>query len=129
MCTGVRRAKGATESVVLHLLHPDEHSRKIAQHLMRSVCDFSPIRRWSYRTHCEAARAMLGDPLADALGLEKGSIWQRLYIRFVVIGSLSVLSALMSPWIVPGSKMSEGIKKVMRMRVASELKLRSPSKA
>jgi hypothetical protein len=121
VCTDARQANGATESVVLHLLHPDDSSRHIANHVLRSVTGRPPLVSWTYQTHCEVARSLLGDPLSDALGIPHGSVFQRMYVRFI-LNTISVFNVLLSPWMKPGGALFAGIKKAMRMRVINALK-------
>ena len=51
------------ESVVMHLLEPDQHSVAVAHHLLKAP----GARAWTYRA--VLCRRFLGDPLADALQL------------------------------------------------------------
>jgi hypothetical protein len=73
VCTSVRRAGGAVESVVMHLLmHPSPRSQQVAQRVLASVAGrkLGAMKRpWGYDMHAQLARCMLGAPLADALGI------------------------------------------------------------
>ena len=50
--------------------------------IIRSV-SYRPLLNWSYNTHSEAARSLLGSQLSDALGLER-SIKHYLYVKFIL---------------------------------------------
>lgn len=67
-CSSVHRARGTVESIVLHLLHPNERSKTIANHVIRSVSYRAPAN-WSPHMHAEMARGLLGGELTDALAL------------------------------------------------------------
>ncbi len=56
------------ESIILHILHPEPNSCDLVTHLL-SVTGFFAFR-------AEACRKLLGDPLADGLGLPKCHCWQ-----------------------------------------------------
>lgn len=56
------------ESIILHILHPEPSSCDLVTHLL-SVTGFFPFR-------AEACRKLLGEPLADGLGLPKSHCWQ-----------------------------------------------------
>lgn len=80
--TNLDRARGSIQSIVTHLLHPDETSVILAHHMIRSVSYRKPYF-WSPETHGEAVRYFLGSPLTDALGVE-GSLIHRLYFYWVL---------------------------------------------
>ena len=86
-------ARAAMDAVVLHLLKPDARSAALAAHVLRSVSDREPFW-WSYRCHCECARRMLGDELADALRIERSSSCA-LYVA-LVFWLIYLVSALLS---------------------------------
>lgn len=67
-CSSITRARGAVESIVLHLLHPNERSQTVANHVIRSV-SYRPPANFSPQMHSEMARGLLGSELADALAL------------------------------------------------------------
>jgi len=83
VCTGVRRACGAVESVVQHLLmQPTPRSQQVAQRVLASVAGrkLGAMKRpWSYGMHAELARCMLGGPLADALGITASPLVTRVH--------------------------------------------------
>jgi len=54
------------ESMILHLLHPEESSRELVRHLL-SLKSFVMFRS-------EVCRKFLGDPLSDDLGISKSSM-------------------------------------------------------
>ena len=68
-CRSTSRAKAMLESVVMHLLEPDEHSVAVAHHLLKAP----GARGWGYRA--VLCRRFLGDPLSDALQLPAPDSW------------------------------------------------------
>lgn len=54
------------ESMIIHLLHPEQSSRELVKHLL------SLRRHFIFRS--EMCRKLLGDPLSDELGIPKSSI-------------------------------------------------------
>ena len=113
-CTSKERACGLMESAVLHLLKPDERSGELARHLLHSIADRAPLH-WSYEMHSETARALLGDQLADALGIER-NFRRKLYARFV-LGLTTTLSFCFLPLLYRGSRRIEKVKRVLRYQV------------
>jgi|Transcript_17122 hypothetical protein len=73
------------ESMILHLLHPGEHSRKLVAHLL-SIRGQDLFRS-------EVCRKFLGDPLSDDIYIARSSfhwgVWRREYFRDI-IGHLGV---------------------------------------
>eukprot|EP00596_Hydrurales_sp_CCMP1899_P006912 CAMPEP_0119047468 /NCGR_PEP_ID=MMETSP1177-20130426/53275_1 /TAXON_ID=2985 /ORGANISM="Ochromonas sp, Strain CCMP1899" /LENGTH=398 /DNA_ID=CAMNT_0007022107 /DNA_START=222 /DNA_END=1415 /DNA_ORIENTATION=+ len=69
-CVTVEGASGLIESIVIHLIHPDERSGAIARHVIKSQSNRFPANT-SYEMHSEMARAFLGNEMADALGLHR----------------------------------------------------------
>eukprot|EP00536_Pseudo-nitzschia_multiseries_P001983 jgi/Psemu1/235232/estExt_Genewise1.C_260128 len=76
----VEHSQAIFQSVIFHLLHPNESSVKIANHLLK-VTDRRPLstrlekvpeefyKNGLYYYRCFNCRRMIGDPLADALSL------------------------------------------------------------
>jgi hypothetical protein len=81
-CTSIERCMGTVESIVLHILTPDARSGQVARHVLRSV-SHRPLLNWSYLAHSECARALLGNPLADELGLER-SLIHKIYVKMIL---------------------------------------------
>ena len=50
-CSSLERANGATESVVLHLLHPNKRSQEVAGSVLRALVGRAPAAHWSLETH------------------------------------------------------------------------------
>lgn len=74
-----------------HLLRPDDRSAELAAHVLHSVADKEPFW-WSYSCHCECARRMLGDELADALHIERsGPCFFYLIFIFWILHAASTL--------------------------------------
>jgi hypothetical protein len=62
------------ESMILHLLHPEQSSRMLVKHLLS-------LRR-SVIFRSEVCRKFLGDPLSDELGIPKScAVWSGWYIE------------------------------------------------
>jgi hypothetical protein len=80
--TSLNRARGSVQSVVSHLLHPDDSSVILAAHMIRSVSYRNPYP-WSPQTHSEAVRFFLGNPLTDALHI-KPSFFHRAYFWSII---------------------------------------------
>jgi len=86
-CTSVDRAKAALESIVMHLLEPDEDSRAVARHLLQVPRNG---RGTAFRHHL--CRKFLGDKLADALKLPYSTFWQAftyVFLLFIRLYSLA----------------------------------------
>eukprot|EP00984_Skeletonema_dohrnii_P000971 scaffold316_cov122-Skeletonema_dohrnii-CCMP3373.AAC.3 len=64
----ILHAYASLESIILHILHPEPSSCDLVTHLL-SVTGFFAFR-------AEVCRNLLGDPLADGLGLPKCYCWQ-----------------------------------------------------
>ena len=97
-CTSIERAQGAVESVVLHLLHPNERSKILANNVIRAVSyraptDFSP------QLHAQLARGLLGVELSNALEIGgEEDLWVSLYAWWIFF-SLRLI-ALFLPFVV-----------------------------
>ena len=110
----IERARGTTESIVMHLLHPDRRSGEVARNVLRAVSGREQGRmRWSYAAHSEMARLLLGHPLADALGLET-SLIHRLHAN-LVWALIYVLSNIFGPFI--GPRQVAAVKKALRFHL------------
>ena len=117
-CTTLEVARGTTESIILHLLHPDKRSGEVARNVLRSVSGRKErIMNWSYAAHSEMARLLLGHPLADALGLET-SLRHRAYVYWV-FGMMYVVSNVLGPWM--GERGVAGVKRALRKLVTTAL--------
>lgn len=109
----VTRSYAYLESIVLHILHPDDGSGKVARHLLRAGgnkqqsgnggANSGPEKQeqcqtdmhngeeasFSYKSRSVLCRRWLGDPLSDALGLYVPPAWSwesiRLSFRATVI--------------------------------------------
>ena len=68
---GMRLAKARLESIILHLLHPDELSVRVATHLLKApyahLC--APRAARGFELSAQMTRLLVGDELGDALGL------------------------------------------------------------
>jgi hypothetical protein len=80
--TSLNRAQGAVQSVVSHLLDPDDTSVVLAAHMIRSISYRAPYP-WSPLTHSEAVRYFLGHQLPDALRVES-SLFHRAYFHSIM---------------------------------------------
>lgn len=111
-CLSTPIARGAVESIVLHLLHPDARSRRVADNVIRGICDRPPLK-WSTTLHSEVARHLLHDPLADALGLKRGSFWVWLYAKYVMV-LLYLMAVCFAPFVTRTSE--RGRKLISKIR-------------
>ncbi len=111
----IEHSKSIFQSIIFHLLHPDESSFKISQHLLK-ITDRKPrslqldkipesfYKNYLFYYRCFNCRRMVGDPLADALLLPLPSdFWTRtkMHIRSTVTFSLLRLYSNASRWIPP----------------------------
>lgn len=78
------RARGAMESIVLHLLTPNDRSKQIAGNILAAVTKRSPLQ-WSRAVHEAVATELLGVPLARVLGIPPPSVAAYLYARWVLL--------------------------------------------
>ncbi|EKX35478.1 hypothetical protein GUITHDRAFT_146491 [Guillardia theta CCMP2712] len=78
-CTSVDRAKATLESIVMHILEPDEDSRAVAFHLLQVPRNG---RGLAFRQHL--CRKFIGDKLADSLGLPVSTLWQSFTYFFMI---------------------------------------------
>ena len=85
-------ARGATESLALHLLHPNARSCEIANNILGAISDRPPMR-WSLGMHSAVARTLLGAPLSDALKIPSPGLLVRLAsaLLFVALRLLNVI--------------------------------------
>ena len=104
----LQHAYAMFQSVILHLLEPDQSSVKIANHLLWQgrVKDAKPAERaeeerWYYFRSLQCRR-FVGDPLADALQLPLRSTWWGKCKQYLVSNSylliLTAYSWLGLPW-------------------------------
>lgn len=113
-CTDKERACGLMESAVLHLLKPDTRSGELARHLLHSIADRAPLH-WSYEMHSETARLLLGDQLANALGIQRDPK-RRFYAKFA-LGFTAVLSFCFVPFLYRGSEKIKKIRRIFRLQL------------
>lgn len=117
-CKTLETARGTTESVILHLLHPDRRSGEVARNVLQAVSGRQErMLNWSYAAHSEMARLLLGHPLANALGLET-SLVHRAYVYWV-FGLVYVLSNVFGPFI--GDKGVARVKSALKKLIATAL--------
>jgi hypothetical protein len=113
-CLSVHVARGAVESIIMHLLHPDARSRQVANNVINGICNRPPLK-WSMALHSEVARHLLHDPLADALALKRGSVWVWLYAKYVMI-CLYLIAVCFAPFVTRTSQ--RGRKLIHKIRVS-----------
>ena len=65
---GMPLAKATLESIVLHLLHPDELSARVAAHLLRAPYAHlsAPRAARGFELNAQMTRLLVGDELGDA---------------------------------------------------------------
>lgn len=86
-CLSYAHAKATLESIVLHILEPDDDSRRLARSMLAAPSGGDDSGR-AFVTRAELCRSMIGDDLADALGLPRPPPSRlvallRLYLRTV----------------------------------------------
>jgi len=99
----IENSQSIFESIIFHLLHPDESSIRISHHLLKITDRKPPSKRleeipkefytntlFYYRSfNC---RCMIGDPLADALSLPfHPNFWMRINIRLMSTFSFTLI--------------------------------------
>jgi ER-bound oxygenase mpaB/B'/Rubber oxygenase, catalytic domain len=79
-------ARGGVESIVLHLLHPDDRSGVIARNCLLAVSRRRPFF-WTYSQNSCMARFLLGKQLCDALSIKESAFLSvdYIYIAFVLL--------------------------------------------
>lgn len=58
-CTSYARSRAYLESIVMHLIDPDETSRYLANHVINAVTDRPPAW-WNHAMHASLARILMG---------------------------------------------------------------------
>ena len=95
-CASFARSRSYLESIVMHLIDPDETSRYLANHVIASVQNRPPVF-WSYSMHAQLARMLMGDELADKLHLPNSAFFAAVHhVHFMMIRAVSALSD--APW-------------------------------
>jgi ER-bound oxygenase mpaB/B'/Rubber oxygenase, catalytic domain len=117
-CTSKERAYGLLECTSAHLLKPDKRSGELARHLLSAAADRPPVPI-SYELHSEIARALLGEELSNALGIER-NFMGRLYAMFV-LNSITVLTYFLQSSSTPESARIKRVKYVLRRHVNTVL--------
>ncbi|XRB20790.1 ER-bound oxygenase mpaB/mpaB'/Rubber oxygenase catalytic domain-containing protein [Pseudoscourfieldia marina] len=69
-CRSLDDARIALQSIWIHLVHPNEESRRLTTTSLRSL-ERRPPRAWTARQLAFATRYLQGDALADALGVAR----------------------------------------------------------
>jgi len=118
MCTNVPASKGAIESVVMHLLHPNDRSQAVANLVLRSVADRPPLM-WSFNKHAQAARMLLGENLADALHIPFS--WTDRLMLTLVFSGIAFISWCVAPFVVSDGRYVHTCRKALQMQVKSVL--------
>jgi hypothetical protein len=124
-CTNAETASGAIESIVIHLLHPDSRSGEVARHVIRSIASRPPFY-WSYETHSQAARYLLGPQLAGALGIEY-SFFHYIYVSFILL-FIQCFSLAISFFVTSDGWFIERVRNALRKQINVALKKSSKSK-
>lgn len=108
-------SKSIFQSIIFHLLHPDESSVKISHHLLK-ITDRKPpsmhlnqipeefYTNTMFYYRCYNCRCMVGDPLADALSLPlHPKFWTRMkiYARSTLIFTIARVYSNVARWILP----------------------------
>ena len=117
-CSSYDRSGAVLESIVIHLMHPDEQSGVLARHLVNSVTYRWPLN-WSYEMHSEMTRAFLGPQLSDALGIKKDSL--RWVYTKMIMGLTYFTSALFQPLFAPNNRRIMRVRRILRAHVNAVL--------
>lgn len=99
---------------MINELFDNFYSGEIARHVIKALTNRPPLNT-SYEMHCETARALLGDELADALGLQR-SFKHRIY-AFFILGLLKYVSYLFLPYKTVGSPSILRTKRLLRSQL------------
>ena len=81
-CNSYANAKAWSESIFMHIVEPDETSIRLAHHSLDAVAGQYAQR--SKPVLYQISRFLMGDPLADALKLDK-SKWQSCVVRMILM--------------------------------------------
>jgi ER-bound oxygenase mpaB/B'/Rubber oxygenase, catalytic domain len=117
-CISKDRAYGVLECTSAHLLKPDKRSGVLARHLLSAAANRPPVPI-SYAVHSEIARALLGEELSNALGIER-NFMGRLYAMFV-LNSITVLTYFLQSSSTPDSARIKRVKYLLRLHVNTVL--------
>jgi hypothetical protein len=98
-CTTMERAKNTLDVMIAHLMHPDARSGEVARNVLRAVSwrNLYAGISWSYAMHSEMARLLMGNPMADALGIERFPL-HRIY-AYLTWGFIYVFTNVSAPFI------------------------------
>lgn len=120
--TCISRAHGAIESVVLHLLHPNERSQAVAYHVIQAVAS-GAHSNWTPAMHSEMARWLLGHPLSDALQIKRSFLCYIYTFKVMVVLQLCacVLPLLINSNTSFGKKLAKAIRSAMMAYAKSRL--------
>lgn len=114
----IEHSQSLFQSIIFHLLHPDESSVKIAHHLLKVTNRKPPSMRLDripeqfyknglFYYRCFNCRRMIGDPLADALLLPfHPSRWMRIniYLMSTTFFTLGRIYSNAAKWIPPARR-------------------------
>jgi hypothetical protein len=124
-CISIHKASGALESIVLHLLHPNRRSQEVANHVLSSVTNRPPLK-WTFSRHSQAARMLLGKPLADALAIQYNS-FDYIYLTFLFF-LIRLFSVVFAPFISLEGLYVSSCKKAMKRQLEMALDLKPTAK-
>eukprot|EP00002_Diphylleia_rotans_P024990 TRINITY_DN4935_c0_g1_i2.p1 TRINITY_DN4935_c0_g1~~TRINITY_DN4935_c0_g1_i2.p1 ORF type:complete len:382 (+),score=56.56 TRINITY_DN4935_c0_g1_i2:82-1227(+) len=82
-CKSFALSHAMIESIVLHLVEPDDVSIQMTKHVLWSITNRPPTF-FGFDVHAEIARAFMGNELADSLRLPK-SKWRVLIVKFMFL--------------------------------------------
>jgi len=83
VCANVATAKASLESIIMHILEPDDHSIALAHHVLRAPPSFI-FPRFAFAFRAQLCRLLLGPGLADALHLPNHPLYSP--SRLCVVG-------------------------------------------
>lgn len=94
-CTSIARAGGTQQSMNVYLLQPNDRSREVARHVLKSVAAYH-FTKWNFLRHCQFTRFFLGRALADKLGIPF-SFWHAIRAR-VTLCVVSAMNYIFAPF-------------------------------
>ena len=93
-CDSYARSKAALESIIMHVIDPDDTSEYLSHHVIRSL-ELKRPTRWSFEAHAQMARLFMGDELADKLKLPASRYYNFLHhVTFAVLRGMAFVSHL-----------------------------------
>eukprot|EP01065_Artemidia_motanka_P035825 TRINITY_DN43708_c0_g1_i1.p1 TRINITY_DN43708_c0_g1~~TRINITY_DN43708_c0_g1_i1.p1 ORF type:complete len:457 (+),score=148.79 TRINITY_DN43708_c0_g1_i1:64-1371(+) len=84
-CSSLQRCKAYTESILMHLIDPDDTSRQLAYHTLKSVAGKGELQ-WSWEKHAALARMLMGPQYAAKMDMPAIGLWDIAFHGFGFLG-------------------------------------------